>query len=133
MKLSESNHDSWIRFSGFAILSRKPILGGEMTCTVRSLVTARPDPNPTPRASAKKREEVLDHASYASVQLQHCRRTFPRRHSQEEAGGLYLSALWHRGGSRALCDRGVAGGFAEWRLLAGRGSPLRPERHPLAL
>jgi len=43
------------------------------------------------------------------------------------------SAFWHRGRSGSLRDRGIAGGLAECAYLAGRGSPLRPERHPLAL
>ena len=49
-------------------------------------------------------EGIVDHASHASVQLQHVRRTVSRRDPQEEAGRLRLSAVWHRGRSGPLRD-----------------------------
>src|SRR6202012_4106569 len=58
-------------------------------------------------------------SEYGFLQLQHFRRTFPSRDPQEEARGLCLPSVWHGSRSGALCDRGITGGFAEWRLPAG--------------
>src|SRR5206468_7086727 len=93
-------------------------------------IVAHRHPIPIAHTQESKKIEVTVHAS---LQLQHLRRTVSRCDPQEEAGRVCLSAFWHRGRSSSLRDRGAAGGFAEWCLSAGRGSPLRPERHPLAL
>src|ERR1700712_5031621 len=86
-----------------------------------------PSSNPHSLHARAKKIEVRDHAS---LQLRYRRRTLPRRDPQEEAGWLCLSAIWHRGRSGSLRDRGAAGGFAERCLSASRGSALRPERYP---
>src|SRR4029453_8972931 len=70
-------------------------------------------------------ELPADSLNGAYLQVEEAR--FHHVDPQEEAGGLCLSAIWHRGRSGPLRNRGTAGGFAEWRLSAGRGSPLRPE------
>src|ERR1700724_4044484 len=104
----------------------------EMTCAGAPPLSAGPcDPfAKNELAFSLKRSEVPDHGF---LQLQHSCRIVPRRDPQEEAGGFRVSAIWHRGRSGSLRDRGTAGGFAERRLSAGRRSPLRSKRHPHAV